>query len=105
MKLNIRNDIQCLRGVAVLGVIAFHSGLPLNGGFLGVDIFFVISGYVITEILIRQQALGKFNILDFYMRRFMRLIPALSTMISIVLLLGILIISPLKLANFLKQPN
>ena len=51
---NYRLDIQGLRAVAVLLVVAFHTGLPIPGGFVGVDVFFVVSGYVITDMLLRE---------------------------------------------------
>ena len=51
----LRLDIQGLRAVAVLLVVTYHSGLPLPGGFTGVDVFFVISGFVITELILRRQ--------------------------------------------------
>ena len=50
----VRRDIQGLRAIAVLAVIAFHAGLPVPGGFIGVDVFFVISGFVITALLHRE---------------------------------------------------
>lgn len=73
-----RSDIDGLRSLAVLPVVIFHAapGL-LPGGFLGVDIFFVISGYLISLILFRQQSGGSFSFLDFYGRRIRRLFPAL----------------------------
>ncbi len=49
-----RTDIQGLRGIAVVAVIAHHAGLPLSGGFVGVDAFFVISGYVVAQMLLRE---------------------------------------------------
>ncbi len=74
-----RLDIQGLRAIAVLVVVAFHAGLPLPGGFVGVDIFFVISGFVITAMLLRErESLGRVRWGRFYARRFKRLTPALS---------------------------
>lgn len=78
-----RPDIDGLRALAVLPVVIFHAapGL-LPGGFLGVDIFFVISGYLISLILFRQQSGGSFSFLDFYGRRIRRLFPALILVLS-----------------------
>lgn len=82
-----RPDIQGLRAVAVLAVIAFHAGLPLPGGFVGVDVFFVISGFVITEMLQREQdRTGRIDFKRFYSRRFKRLTPALALMVSVTLI-------------------
>lgn len=65
--------------MAVLMVVAFHAGLPVPGGFVGVDVFFVISGFVITAMLHREwAATGRIRFGTFYMRRFKRLIPAPS---------------------------
>lgn len=91
-----RPDIQGLRAIAVLMVVAFHAGLPVPGGFVGVDVFFVISGYVITAMLYREsQESGRINFRRFYWRRFKRLTPALALMIAVVLALSALILSPL----------
>ena len=79
-----RSDIQGLRGIAVLLVVFFHAGLPLPGGFIGVDVFFVVSGYVITSSLIRENAGPesiKLQLKNFYIRRAKRLIPALGALI------------------------
>jgi peptidoglycan/LPS O-acetylase OafA/YrhL len=77
-----RPEIDGLRAVAVLPVIAFHAGFPwLPGGFLGVDIFFVISGYLICRILHDELQAGTFSILGFYERRARRILPALLFMI------------------------
>jgi peptidoglycan/LPS O-acetylase OafA/YrhL len=75
-----RSDIDGLRAVAVLAVLAFHA-LPqvLPGGFVGVDIFFVISGYLISSILYSNLANQQFSLLDFYSRRIRRIFPALIT--------------------------
>ena len=91
-----RLDIQGLRGVAVVLVVAFHAGLPLPGGFVGVDIFFVISGFVITALLLRE--LGSSSRLDlrrFYARRARRLLPALALMLLVVAIAAMFLLSPL----------
>lgn len=70
--------VQGLRGIAVLAVLLFHVELPvIHGGYLGVDIFFVISGFVITLLLQRRIESGQFSFVDFYVRRAWRLLPAL----------------------------
>ena len=90
-----RPDIQGLRAVAVLVVVAFHAGLPLRGGFVGVDIFFVISGFVITALILRQLGQGTFGFATFYVRRAKRLLPALALMTAVVLIAALLFQSPL----------
>ncbi|MDQ5975550.1 MAG: hypothetical protein QG661_2759, partial [Actinomycetota bacterium] len=88
-----RLDIQGLRAVAVLVVVAFHAGLPVPGGFVGVDVFFVISGFVITGMLRREWAAqGRIRLGHFYMRRFKRLTPALALMVSVTMLLSVLVL-------------
>ncbi|MFN3196899.1 MAG: acyltransferase family protein [Bradymonadia bacterium] len=77
-----RPEIDGLRAVAVLPVILFHAGLTqFSGGFVGVDVFFVISGYLISTILMRDLARGKLSILEFYERRARRILPALFVVI------------------------
>ena len=91
-----RPDIQGLRAVAVLLVVAFHAGLPVPGGFVGVDVFFVISGFVITGMLLREwRAHGRVRFARFYLRRVRRLTPALALMVSVTLALSTLFLSPL----------
>ena len=91
----VRRDIQGLRAIAVLAVIAFHAGLPVPGGFIGVDVFFVISGFVITALLHREWlSTGTIRFRRFYVRRFKRLTPALALMVSITVVLSIAILSP-----------
>jgi len=74
----LRTDIQALRAIAVLLVIAYHvSPTCVTGGFIGVDVFFVISGYLITGQLVREvNTTGRIDLPDFYARRAQRLLPA-----------------------------
>ena len=90
-----RPDIQGLRGVAVLLVVIYHTGLALPGGFIGVDMFFVISGFVITQLLLRESDQnGKISLKNFYYRRARRLIPALSIVIIFTLVSSVFVMSP-----------
>jgi len=89
-----RADIQGLRAIAVLSVIAYHAGLPIPGGFTGVDIFFVISGFVITEMLLRERKTrNRISLKNFYLRRFKRLMPALALMVTFTVLVSSLLLS------------
>lgn len=73
----LRSDIEGLRALAVLLVILYHYQVPgITGGFAGVDVFFVISGFVITQLLARAMAAGTFRFSEFYARRLRRLVPA-----------------------------
>jgi peptidoglycan/LPS O-acetylase OafA/YrhL len=91
-----RDDIQALRGIAVLLVVIYHAGLPLHGGFIGVDVFFTISGFVITQLLLRElQSRNTVDLVRFYVRRCRRLLPALSVMLIVTAILSALIQSPL----------
>jgi peptidoglycan/LPS O-acetylase OafA/YrhL len=79
-----REDIDWLRAIAVLAVVAFHFEAPaVFGGFVGVDIFFVISGYLITGIIQSEVQSGTFSFLRFYERRVRRLLPALYAMVAL----------------------
>jgi peptidoglycan/LPS O-acetylase OafA/YrhL len=91
-----RPDIQGLRAVAVLMVVAFHAGLPVPGGFVGVDVFFVISGFVIAGMLLRERrATGRIRFGRFYLRRFKRLTPALALMVAVTMIISVAVLSPL----------
>ena len=88
-----RHDIDGLRAIAVLAVILFHFGL-LPAGYLGVDVFFVISGFLISGIVLNQINTGRFTIVGFYLRRTRRIIP-LSLFVSLVaLLVGLICMLP-----------
>lgn len=92
---SIRKDIQGLRALAVLAVVLYHSDLGLPGGFLGVDIFFVISGFVITASLLREQnRLGRIRLGAFYWRRFRRLVPPLAAVVAVTLTVSGILLSP-----------
>jgi peptidoglycan/LPS O-acetylase OafA/YrhL len=79
-----REDIDWLRAIAVLAVVAFHFETPaVFGGFVGVDIFFVISGYLITGIIQSEVTSGTFSFAQFYERRVRRLLPALYAMVAL----------------------
>lgn len=95
-KAGFRPDVQGLRAIAVLAVVVFHAGLPVPGGFVGVDVFFVISGFVITGMLRREwAATGRLNLIQFYVRRFMRLTPALALVVVFAALVSFFVLSPL----------
>jgi peptidoglycan/LPS O-acetylase OafA/YrhL len=91
-----RADIQGLRGVAVLLVVLFHAAIVVPGGYVGVDVFFVISGFVITNVLLREVAVKDgIRFRDFYKRRIRRLLPALALLIVAVSVAGVFFLSPL----------
>jgi peptidoglycan/LPS O-acetylase OafA/YrhL len=91
-----RRDIQGLRGVAVLLVVAFHAGLRVPGGFVGVDVFFVISGFVITRLLLSElDRTGSIDLRRFYRRRARRLLPALAIVTLVTLIAAAVVLSPL----------
>lgn len=87
--LKYRADIDGLRAVAVLAVLAFHA-FPegLTGGFAGVDVFFVISGFLISSILFKQSDRGEYSVIDFYSRRVRRIFPALALVLIVTFVYG-----------------
>lgn len=94
-ELAYRRDIDGLRAVAVISVVLFHFGIPgFSGGFVGVDIFFVISGYLITSIIWRERLAGRFRFIDFWERRARRILPALVVMMAACLLVGWVLLVP-----------
>lgn len=93
--LKYRPEIDGLRALAVLPVVLYHAGLPwLPGGFMGVDVFFVISGYLITAIIWGELQAGRFSIKRFYERRFRRIVPALLTVVAFVLVVALVLALP-----------
>lgn len=90
-----RRDIDGLRAIAVLAVVLFHFGVPgVTGGFVGVDVFFVISGFLITSIIQREREGGHFSFLNFWARRARRILPALLVMMFVSLVVGWFLMSP-----------
>ncbi len=103
-KINYRPEIDGLRAIAVLPVILFHLGVPwMSGGFVGVDVFFVISGFLITSILIKDLETGTFTLRAFWLRRIRRLVPALATMLLCTLAAGRLLLLASELKNLGRQ--
>ncbi|WP_420128640.1 acyltransferase family protein [Longimicrobium sp.] len=95
---DFRPDIEGLRGVAILLVVAYHAGVPgLQGGYVGVDVFFVLSGYLITGLLVAEvERTGRVDLAAFYSRRVRRLLPAAALMLAVTLALGAVLLAPLE---------
>jgi len=101
---HVRQDIQFLRGFAVLAVLFYHADLfPISGGFLGVDIFFVISGYLITSIILRDLDAGRFSFAQFYLRRAKRLLPAAYSTLIFTTLAGYAFLTEWQWSDYVKQ--
>jgi peptidoglycan/LPS O-acetylase OafA/YrhL len=99
-----RADIDGLRAVAVLLVVLFHVGLgPFGGGFVGVDVFFVISGFLISSIIRRDLVLGTFSYRTFYRRRILRLMPALFLVTFVTAAVACIFLLPAPLMSFARS--
>jgi peptidoglycan/LPS O-acetylase OafA/YrhL len=99
--MNYRAEIDGLRAIAVIPVILFHTGYQwFGGGFIGVDIFFVISGYLITNIIVSEMGDEKFSLLNFYERRARRILPALFLAILISIFLAYYFLLPHQIKDF-----
>jgi len=102
--MNFRQDINGLRAIAVLAVILFHFNPAwLPGGFAGVDVFFVISGYLMTSIIYRGLSNDNLSVLQFYLARGRRIIPALLAPCLLLLVLGWFVFLPLDYAALGKH--
>src|SRR5258706_5482954 len=103
-KMAYRADVDGLRAVAVLPVLLYHSGFSVfSGGYVGVDIFFVISGFVITSKLIEDMESGKYSISGFYVRRIRRIIPALIVTILLTYIAALLLFLPDAMNDFSRS--
>lgn len=100
--INYRPDIDGLRAVAVLSVLFYHAGVPgFTGGYVGVDVFFVISGFLITRLLRSEiQKNGKVDFSSFYLRRVRRLLPAYTFIVIGTTLVAVWLFSPTELRNY-----
>jgi peptidoglycan/LPS O-acetylase OafA/YrhL len=100
-RLAYRKDIDGLRAVAVVPVVLFHAGIDVfSGGYVGVDVFFVISGYLITALIVPEIAGGQFSYRDFYERRIRRLFPALFAMLALCCAAAFWLLMPFELEDF-----
>lgn len=103
-KSSIRKDIQGLRGISVASVVLYHAWPRLvPGGFVGVDVFFVISGFVITRTILRDFSAGRFSIAQFYRRRVRRIFPALYAVLAFVLAASWFLLPPLDFLELGKS--
>lgn len=98
-RLGYRPDIEGLRAVAILLVVAAHAGVPvLRGGFVGVDVFYILSGYLITGLLVQEvETTGRIRFGTFYIRRLRRLLPALLLMVAVTCVVAQLVMPPSRL--------
>lgn len=101
--LKYRLDIDGLRAIAVLLVVFYHAKFPISGGFIGVDIFFVISGYLITSIIYKESKLREFSFLNFYKRRIKRLLPAYIFLLAVLFCYCKIYLMPDELISFSKS--
>ena len=96
-----RAEIDGLRAIAVVPIILIHAGVEyFSGGFVGVDVFFVISGYLITTIILSEKEQGTFSLVNFYERRFRRILPALFMVMLVSLIFSLLWLMPSYMEDF-----
>src|SRR5262249_13242078 len=96
-----RRDIDGLRAIAVLSVVFFHAHFSwFQGGFVGVDVFFVISGYLIASVIQTELAAGRFTFLNFYERRVRRILPALFVMLGATWVIALCLYMPPEFQSF-----
>jgi peptidoglycan/LPS O-acetylase OafA/YrhL len=101
MSLAYRADIDGLRAIAVGSVVLFHGHIPpFDGGYVGVDVFFVISGFLITSILDRDITQRRFSLVDFYDHRIRRIFPALFLVLAVVTLLAAFVLTPREMRQY-----
>ena len=103
-RIKFRNDVNGLRAVAVLSVLIYHAELKIfTAGYLGVDIFFVLSGYLITNIIISDLNSNKFSFKSFYIRRIKRILPALFSVLIFTSVSSYLFLTPKMLLEYVKS--
>lgn len=102
--LKYRADVDGLRALAVIPVVLFHCGVSImSGGYVGVDVFFVISGFLITTAIAKDLQSGRFSIAEFYVRRIRRILPALVAVVLASLAVSVFLLDRASLANFGKS--
>lgn len=94
-----RPEIDGLRAIAVVAVVFYHAGLGFTGGFVGVDVFFVISGFLITSLILKDLAAGTFTLAGFWERRIRRIVPALTCLVLATLMAGWIVMLPADYAE------
>jgi len=103
-RISFRKDINGLRAISVLAVVFYHIGIgPFDGGWLGVDIFFVISGYLISNIIISELNAGTFSFKMFYLRRARRILPALFSTLLLTLPLAYFFLTPKAIESYINS--
>lgn len=104
MAIAYRKEVDGLRAIAVMAVVLFHAGFrQAGGGFIGVDVFFVISGFLITSIILTERASGKFTVSEFYERRARRILPALFTVMLVSVAIAYRFLLPDEFIHFGKS--
>jgi peptidoglycan/LPS O-acetylase OafA/YrhL len=104
MSAGFRPDIEGLRAIAILLIVGYHADIPgFSGGYVGVDVFFVLSGFLITGLIVREiEKTGTLDLLGFYARRARRLLPALMLTLLVITILGVVIYAPGEQIEFSK---
>ena len=98
-----RKEIDGLRALAVIPVVFYHAGIGFfSGGYVGVDVFFVISGFLITSLILKETSDENFSLLSFYERRARRLLPALFFMMIICIPFAWILLIPSELESLVK---
>ena len=103
-RISFRQDINGLRAIAVLAVVFYHADIELfKGGWLGVDIFFVISGYLISNIIISELNEGTFSFKNFYLRRVRRILPALFSTLLLTIPFAYFFLTPKAMTEYIDS--
>src|SRR5215813_13258296 len=99
-----RPDIDGLRAIAIISVVFFHTKLaPFGGGFVGVDVFFVISGFLIGTLVYRDIRESRFSFVQFYARRAKRILPALIAVLLVCNAIAFVLLSPVELTKYCQE--
>lgn len=103
-RISFRDDINGIRGISVLGVVLYHADIVFfKGGWIGVDVFFVISGYLISNIVISEMNQKKFSFRNFYIRRIKRILPALFSTLLFTIPFAFILLTPIFMLEYTKS--